>query len=50
MALLVTNNVCMGETFEDLVTKFCHFLISDFIKTVLSAVSHDITRGTEVDG
>ena len=50
MALLVANNVCMGEKFEDLVTKFCHFVISDVIKTVLSAVSRDIIRGTEVDG
>ena len=50
MGLLVANNVCVGEKFEDLVTKFCHFVISDVIKTGLSAVRRDVTRGTEVDG
>ena len=50
MALLVASNVCVGEKFEDLVTKFCHFVISDVIKTGLSAVRRDVTRGTEVDG
>ena len=50
MALLVASNGCMGEKIEDLVAKTCHFVISDVIKTGLSAVSRDITRGTEVDG
>ena len=35
MALLVASNGCMGEKFEDLVTKICHFVISDVIKTGL---------------
>ena len=50
MALLVASNGCMGEKFEDLVAKICHFVISDVIKTGLSAVRCDVTRGTEVDG
>ena len=50
MALLVASNGCIGEKFEDLVAKICRFVISDVIKTGLSAVRHDITRGTEVDG
>ena len=50
MALLVASNSCMGEKFDDLGTKICHFVISDVIKTGLSAVRRDITRGTEVDG
>ena len=33
MALLVASNGCMGEKFEDLVTKICRFVISDVIKT-----------------
>ena len=49
MRLLVANNVCVGEKFEDLSTIFCHFVISDVIKTGLSAVCCDVTRGTEVD-
>lgn len=32
------------------VTKICHFVISDIIKTDFSAVHHDVTRETEVDG
>ena len=50
MALLVASNACMGENFEDLVAKICRFVISDVIKTGLSAVRRDVTRGTEVDG
>ena len=50
MALLVASNGCMGEKFEDLVAKICRFVISDVIKTGLSAVRRDVTRGTEVDG
>ena len=50
MALLVASNGCMGEKFEDLVAKICHFVISDVIKTGLLAVLCDVTRGTEVDG
>ena len=50
MALLVASNGCMGEKFEDLVAKICHFVISDVIKTGLLAFRCDITRGTEVDG
>ena len=38
------------EQFEDLVAKICRFVISDIIKTELSAVRRDVTRGTEVDG
>ena len=38
------------EKIEDLVAKICHFVISDVIKTGLSAVHCDVTRGTEVDG
>ena len=38
----------MGEKFEDLVAKICH-VISDVIKTGLSAVLRDVTSGTEVD-
>ena len=40
----------MGEKFEDLVDKICCFVISDVIKTGLSAVCCDVTRGMEVDG
>ena len=47
MALLVASNGCMGE---DLVAKICRFVINDVIKTGLSAVCRDVTRGTEVDG
>ena len=50
MALLVASNGCMGEKFEDLVAKICRFVISDIVKTGLSAVHHDVTRGTEVVG
>ena len=50
MALLVACNGCMGEKFEDLVAKICHYVISDVIKTGLLAVRRDVTRGTEVDG
>ena len=50
MAHLVACNGCMGEKFEDLVAKICRFVISDVIKTGLSAVRRDVTRGTEVDG
>ena len=50
MTLLVASNGCMGEIFEDLVAKICCYVISDVIKTGLSAVHHDVTRGTEVDG
>ena len=39
-----------GEKFEDLVAKICRFVISDVIKTGLSPVRRDVTRGTEVDG
>ena len=39
-----------GEKFEDLVAKIYRYVISDVIKTGLSAVRHDVTRGTEVDG
>ena len=39
----------MAEKFEDIVAKICHFVISDVIKTGLSAVCRDVTRGTEVD-
>ena len=41
MALLVASNCCMGEKFEVLVAKICHFVISDVIKTGLSAVRCD---------
>ena len=50
MSLLVASNCCMGEKFEDLVAKICHYVISDVIKTGLSAVRRDVTKGTEVDG
>ena len=50
MALLVASNGCMGEKFENLVVKICRFVNSDVIKTGLSAVRRDVTRGTEVDG
>ena len=50
MALLVASNGCMGEKLEDLVANICHFVISHVIKTGLSAVRRDDTRGTEVDG
>ena len=50
MAFLVASNGCVGEKFEDLVTKICHFVISDIIKTGLSAVCCDVTRGTAIDG
>ena len=49
-ALLVASNGCMGEKFEDLVAKICHYVISDIIKTGLSAVRRDVTRGMKVDG
>ena len=38
-----------GEN-QGLIAKICRFVISDVIKTGLSAVRHDVTRGTEVDG
>ena len=50
MVLLVASNGCMGEKFKHLVANICHFVIRDVIKTGLSAVRHDVTRGTEVDG
>ena len=50
MALLVASNGCTGEKFEDLVAKICRYVISDVIKTGLSADRRDVTRGTEVDG
>ena len=50
MALLVATNGWMGEKFEDLVAKICRFVISDIVKTGLSAVHRDVTRGTEVVG
>ena len=50
MALLVASNCCMGKKLEDLVAKICRYVISDVIKTGLSAVPCDITRGMEVDG
>ena len=50
MALLVASNGCMGKKFKDLVAKICHFVISDVIKTGLSAVRCGVTRRMEVDG
>ena len=50
MALLVASNGCMGKKFEDLVAKICHYIITDVIKTGLSAVCRDVTRRREVDG
>ena len=50
MALLLASNGCMGEKIEDLVANICHCVISDVIKTGLSAVRCDVTRGTKVDG
>ena len=50
MALLVASNGCVGEKIKDLVAKICCYVISDVIKTGLSAVRRDVTRGTEVDG
>ena len=50
MALLVASNGCMGKKFEDLVAKICRYVISDVIKTGLSAVCRDVIRGTQVDG
>ena len=50
MALLVASNGCMGEKIEDKVAKICHIVISDVIKTGLSAVCCDVTKGMEVDG
>ena len=47
MALLVASNGCMGRKFEDLVAKICRFVISDVIKTGLSAVRRDVTRGID---
>ena len=49
MALLVASNGCMGKKIEDIVAKICRFVISDVIKTGLSEVRRDVTRGTEVD-
>ena len=49
MVLLVASNGCMGEKVADLVAKICRYVISDVIKTGLSAVRRDVTRGTEVD-
>ena len=45
MALLVASNGCMGENIEDVVAKIYHFVISDVIKTGLSAIRRDVTRG-----
>ena len=39
----------MGEKFEDLIAKICRFVISDIIKTGLSAVRHDVTRAAGTD-
>ena len=50
MAVLVASNGCMGEKIEDYVAKTCHFVISNIIKTGLSPVRRDVTRGMEVDG
>ena len=50
MALKVVYNGCMGEKFEDLVAKICHFIIIDIIKTGLLPVRRDVTRKTEVYG
>ena len=50
MALLVASNGCMGEKIEDTVATVCHIVISDIIKTGLSAVRRDVTKGMEVDG
>ena len=50
MALLAASNGCIGEKFEDIFAKICHFVISDINKTRLSAVRRDVTRGTEVYG
>ena len=47
---LVASNGCMGEKFKVLVAKICRNEISDVIKTGLSAVRCDVTRGTELDG
>ena len=35
------------QTLTSLVAKICRFVISDVIKTGLSAVRRDVTRGTE---
>ena len=43
MTLLQWGNGCTGEKFEDLVDKICCFVISDGIKTGLSAVCCDVT-------
>ena len=50
MALLVASNGCTGEQFKDLVAIICRYVISDVIKTGLSAVCCDVTRGLQVDG
>ena len=40
----------MGEKFEDLAAKICHFVINDVMRNGLSGVGCDVTVGTEVDG
>ena len=40
----------MGENFEVVVAKICRFVISDIIKTGLSAIRRDVTRRVELDG
>ena len=43
----IARNGCMGEIFEDLVTKTCHFAISNIIKSGFPAVCHDFNRGMD---
>ena len=50
MAPLSAKNWCTWEKFEDLSAKTFSFLIGDVIKSGLSEVCHNVTRGTEVDG
>ena len=45
--MTIARNGCMGEIFEDLVTKTCHFEISNIIKSGFPAVRHDFNKGTD---
>ena len=41
---------CMGEKFEDVAAKICHFVINDAMRNGLSGVGFDVIVGTKVDG
>ena len=50
MVIIVAKDGCMGEKFEDLAAKICHFVINDVMRNGLSGVGCDVTVGTKVDG